>query len=189
MTAEASFGRRRPARPPSDAANAPMRAVWHSTPTRSSQSDFARARVCQLIRQATKTSHAGDSGCRRSHAALTPYSGHWMSVQLLPRHRNDQSDIRARARVTAKRDRGEERSDPGWSSTRDTSAPSRLHPLPDGTAPAALGNDRLPVKEGRFAGAAPAELRQIVSASDYVSTFRGQGVEPDLVALPVGLRF
>jgi hypothetical protein len=29
----------------------------------------------------------------------------------------------------------------------------------------------------------------IVSASDYVSTFRGAGVEPDLVAVPVGLRF
>ena len=29
----------------------------------------------------------------------------------------------------------------------------------------------------------------IVPASDYVSTFRGEGVEPDLVALPVGLRF
>jgi hypothetical protein len=28
----------------------------------------------------------------------------------------------------------------------------------------------------------------IESASDYVSTFRGEGVEPDLVALPVGLR-
>jgi hypothetical protein len=27
------------------------------------------------------------------------------------------------------------------------------------------------------------------SASDYVSTFRGEGVEPDLFALPVGLRF
>jgi hypothetical protein len=29
----------------------------------------------------------------------------------------------------------------------------------------------------------------IVPASDYVSTFRGEGVEPDLVTLPVGLRF
>ncbi len=34
-----------------------------------------------------------------------------------------------------------------------------------------------------------AESRRSVSASDYVSTFRGEGVEPDLVALPVGLRF
>src|SRR6266581_3777454 len=31
--------------------------------------------------------------------------------------------------------------------------------------------------------------RDIVLASDHVSTFRGAGVEPDLVALPVGLRF
>jgi hypothetical protein len=36
----------------------------------------------------------------------------------------------------------------------------------------------------RFGGSAT-----IVSASDYVSSFRGEGVEPDLVALPVGLRF
>jgi hypothetical protein len=32
-------------------------------------------------------------------------------------------------------------------------------------------------------------IATIVPASDYVSTFRGEGVEPDLVALPVGLRF
>jgi hypothetical protein len=36
----------------------------------------------------------------------------------------------------------------------------------------------------RFGGSAT-----IVPAPDYVSTFRGEGVEPDLVALPVGLRF
>jgi hypothetical protein len=36
----------------------------------------------------------------------------------------------------------------------------------------------------RFGGTAT-----MVPASDYVSTFRGEGVEPDLVALPVGLRF
>jgi hypothetical protein len=29
----------------------------------------------------------------------------------------------------------------------------------------------------------------VVLASDYVSTFRGEWVEPDLVAVPVGLRF
>jgi hypothetical protein len=36
----------------------------------------------------------------------------------------------------------------------------------------------------RFGGSAT-----IVPASDYVSTFRDEGVKPDLVALPVGLRF
>src|SRR5438128_11097950 len=32
-------------------------------------------------------------------------------------------------------------------------------------------------------------IATIVPASDYVSAFRGEGVEPDLVALPVGPRF
>jgi hypothetical protein len=36
----------------------------------------------------------------------------------------------------------------------------------------------------RFGGKAT-----VVLASDYVSTFRGEWVEPDLVAVPVGLRF
>jgi hypothetical protein len=55
-----------------------------------------------------------------------------------------------------------------------------------------------PLTEVALAASALAELHGDVALwrsrdnrvrVDYVSTFRGEGVEPDLVALPVGLRF
>jgi hypothetical protein len=53
--------------------------------------------------------------------------------------------------------------------------------------------DRLPssttLTQARRRRRCLAETRQPGPASDYVSTFRGEGVEPDLLALPVGLRF